>query len=147
MDTSERIKNIISALNLNNSTFAKHIGVSNTTIDGYTKGRKNSKGENIISQPNYDVIKKIVEKFNVNANYILGLSDEIFTDKENDCFEKLKTIEDYTNASLEIHKNIDKFKEIPIFKNLIDIEALKLVLSVKEGDNVNIERLLKLIES
>jgi transcriptional regulator with XRE-family HTH domain len=141
MDTSERIKNIISALNLNNNTFAKHIGVANTTIDGYIKGRKNSKGEKIISQPNYDVIKKIVEKFDINANYILGLSDEIFVDNKNILIGNLETIEEYTNASIEIHKNIDKFKEIPIFKNLIDIEALKLVLSAKEGDNINIEKL------
>ena len=57
---SNRINEIIKALNLNNSIFAKSIGVSSTTIDGFTKGRRNSKGELIKSQPSFDVILKLV---------------------------------------------------------------------------------------
>ncbi|CAL2075386.1 helix-turn-helix transcriptional regulator [Tenacibaculum sp. 190524A02b] len=84
MDTSKRIQLIIKQLGLNNSNFAKKIGVSSTTIDGYTKGRKNSKGELIISQPNFDAIKKMTDVFNINAYFILGLSDEMFNrDKNN----------------------------------------------------------------
>lgn len=79
MTTSERIKNIIKYLGMNNSSFASAIGVASTTVDGYIKGRRNSKGELIVSQPNYDVIKSIVEKFNVNADYVLGIDKEMFS--------------------------------------------------------------------
>ncbi|CAL2095481.1 HTH cro/C1-type domain-containing protein [Tenacibaculum sp. 190524A02b] len=83
MDTSKRIQLIIKQLGLNNSSFAKRIGVSSTTIDGYTKGRRNPKGETIISQPNFDAIKKITETFNINAYFLLGLSEEMFNKNTN----------------------------------------------------------------
>lgn len=78
MDTSLRIKNLIEALESNNTKFAKEIGVAVTTIDGYTKGRRNTKNELIVSNPNFDAIKKIVETYDVNPYYILGLSDDMF---------------------------------------------------------------------
>ena len=78
MNVSSRIQTVIQELGLNNNSFAKKIGVSSTTIDGITKGRRNSKGELIISLPNYDTIRKMSEVFNVNPNYLMGLTDEIF---------------------------------------------------------------------
>lgn len=78
MDVSKRVQLVIQALGLNNNSFAKKIGVSSTTVDGYIKGRKNGKGELIISLPNYDSIRKMATVFGVNPNYILGLTDEMF---------------------------------------------------------------------
>lgn len=144
MNTSERIRNIISAVKCNNSAFAKKIGVSNTTIDGYTRGRKSSNGEITVSQPNYDVIKKIVKEFNINAYYILGLSDEMFIDQEKS-FKSSVDKKDLTEISLFINQNLESFKNIPIFRNLIDIEALKLVLKAKEGEDINVKKLYDLM--
>lgn len=78
MNTSDRIEKIIKTLGYNNSSFAKKISVSATTVDGYIKGRRNTNGELIISKPNFDVIKKICLEFNINAGYILGLSDDMY---------------------------------------------------------------------
>lgn len=78
MNTSDRIEKIIKKLGYNNSSFAKKINVSATTIDGYIKGRRNASGDLIISKPNFDVIKKICLEFNVNPEFVLGLSDDMF---------------------------------------------------------------------
>ena len=78
MNTSDRIEKIIKKLGYNNSRFAKKLGVAATTIDGYIKGRRNSKGELIISKPNFDIIKKISLEFKINPEYILGLSDDMY---------------------------------------------------------------------
>ena len=83
MSTSNRIEEIIKKLGYNNSSFAKKIGVSSTTIDGYIKGRRNMKGDLIISKPNFDVLQKICTEFNINAEYLLGLSDDMFKDTTN----------------------------------------------------------------
>ena len=78
MNTSNRIEEIIKELGYNNSSFAKKLGVAPTTIDGYIKGRRNTKGELIISKPNFDVIKKICNEFKINPEYIIGLSDNMY---------------------------------------------------------------------
>lgn len=83
MNTEIRIKKIIKELGLNNSSFAKKIGVSPTTIDGYTKGRRNSNGDLIISQPSFDAIHKICSIFHINAEYLLGLSNSMFNSNKN----------------------------------------------------------------
>ncbi|MDY8137610.1 helix-turn-helix transcriptional regulator [Aquimarina sp. 2201CG5-10] len=143
MDTSERIKNIISALNLNNNSFSKKLGIANTTVEGYVKGRKNSNGEIILSQPNYDVIKKMVEIFNINAYYILGLSDDMFSNQQGGTTVNFNSL---SEVSVFVAENIEELKNVPVFKNLLDIEALRLVLKAKEGDNINVSELYKLMK-
>ncbi len=93
MNTEARIKNIIKELGLNNSSFAKKIGVSPTTIDGYTKGRRNSNGDLIISQPSFDAIYKICSIFHINAEYLLGLSNSMFNNNKN-------SLEDYNYSEV-----------------------------------------------
>lgn len=111
MDTSTRIKNLISKLNSNNTKFAKGLGVAVTTIDGYTKGRRNSKNELIISNPNFEVIRKIVDTYNVNPYYILGLSDEMF--KVNLNFDNSESVIEYL-----IENDIELSKS-PLFKEYL----------------------------
>lgn len=108
MSTSDRIEEIIKKLGYNNSRFAKKIGVSSTTIDGYIKGRRNMEGALIVSKPNFDVIQKICSEFNVNADYILGLSDHMFKNTSNN-------LEDITKEAIldYIINNKNDFKEEP----------------------------------
>ncbi|SED21296.1 hypothetical protein SAMN04489761_4642 [Tenacibaculum sp. MAR_2009_124] len=98
MDVSNRIQIVIKELSLNNNSFAKKIGVSSTTIDGFTKGRRNSKGVLTISLPNYETIRKMAEVFNVNPNYILGLTDDIFISKTQKC-----TLESFSVQEIVTH--------------------------------------------
>ncbi len=132
MNTSERIKHIIKQLGYNNSGFAKKIGVSSTTIDGYTKGRRNAKGELIISQPNFETIKRIVEEFNINAYYILGLSEEMYNNIPSSNLDHFSVQEIMTF----IFENKDRFKENIVYQLLMENELKEKVIDkLKEEKN------------
>lgn len=63
MDTiTDRIKELMNALGLNTTSFAKEIGVSWTSVNNYTKGRVPD-GRTLIS---------IQQKFGVNINWLLS---------------------------------------------------------------------------
>ena len=121
---SNRINEIIKALNLNNSSFAKSIGVSSTTIDGFTKGRRNSKGELIKSQPSFDVILKLVTIHNVNADYILGLSKEMFKDSDKEIIGDLPE---------HVVDNWDEFMKDRLFSATFRAKAGEYWISLRDN--------------
>ncbi len=47
----------------------------------------------------------------------------------------------YDQIASFIKHNLDELKNEDIFKNIIDIEALKILLKAKEGDNINIDKI------
>ncbi|CAL2101221.1 HTH cro/C1-type domain-containing protein [Tenacibaculum sp. 190130A14a] len=133
MVTSKRIEKIIEVLGLNNSSFAKKLGVSSTTIDGYTKGRRNSKKDLVISQPNFDVIKKMVETFNINADYVLGVSDDIFiTNRDSLAHFSIEEIITF------IFDNKEKFRENTAYKLLMENEFKEQVLEKLKKDKLDL---------
>ena len=79
MDIHERIKNIISLLDLNNNSFAKQIGVTSTTIDSITNGRLQSNGERKRTKPGFDLLNNIINQCKINTDYLFGTSDTVFT--------------------------------------------------------------------
>lgn len=115
----------MSALNINSNKFAISLGISRTTIDGYTVGRKKTNGEIVLSQPNFEVIKKMVEVYNVNANYILGLSDEIFN---NDDF-----------VIKYIIKNNERISKNPVFKEYLKLQDVQIRIE-KEEEALKLEK-------
>ena len=62
----KRIKEIRYELKLNQSEFGKSISVSQDTVSLWEKGK---------SLPNTEFIIAICKKYNVSANYLLGLED------------------------------------------------------------------------
>ena len=62
----KRIREIRYELKLNQSEFGKSISVSQDTVSLWEKGK---------SLPNTEFIIAICKKYNVSANYLLGLED------------------------------------------------------------------------
>ena len=121
---SDRISEIIKELRLNNTSFARSIGISSTTVDGYTKGRRNNKGELVKSQPNFDVILKMVTVHNINADYILGLSESMFRNENSDIIKPLPE---------HVVDNWDKFMEDKYFAGNFVIKANAYLRDLKNS--------------
>ncbi|WP_452600822.1 helix-turn-helix domain-containing protein [Pontimicrobium sp. MEBiC06410] len=135
MNLPERINTIIETLGLNRAKFAKNLNVSSTTIDGYVKGRK-IKGKNVFTQPNYDVIKKMIEVYNINPYYVFGLSNDMF-DKKVDTKEINKVIK-------FIVENDEKICENVIFKEYLKAKAYEIKTEEIENKvKANLEQLRK----
>lgn len=128
MDVSKRIENIIKALSMNNSSFAKSLDVSSTTIDGYIKGRKKPNGEIVVSQPNYDIIKKIVAEHNINADYVLGISDCMFKDSKKKIFDLDDLSVDEIVTYIYHNEERRKFEENPTYKMFLEIKAQRIAI-------------------
>jgi len=79
MEIHERIKNIISLLDLNNNSFAKQIGVTSTTIDSITNGRLQSDGNRKRTKPGFDLLNNIITQCKINTDYLFGNSETVFT--------------------------------------------------------------------
>jgi transcriptional regulator with XRE-family HTH domain len=144
LETNKRIENILKALGLNNSSFAKGLQVSSTTIDGYIKGRKNARKELIISQPNFDVIKKMVEVYNINADYVLGVSSIMFKEdlgQKNEISDfKNNEILDYVLENrYEFHKSKKMDLVIEVFTNIEQRSKIELA-------NKKLEEVVNLVE-
>ncbi|MCK8520240.1 helix-turn-helix domain-containing protein [Aquimarina sp. D1M17] len=82
MDIHERVKEIIEELNLSNNSFAAKIGVTSTTIDSITAGRLQPDGSRKRTKPGYDVLKNIIDIFEINPYYLFEMSQQMFRNKE-----------------------------------------------------------------
>ena len=83
MEIHNRIKHIIDQLDLNNSSFAKLIGVTSTTIDSITNGRLQSDGFRKKTKPGFDLLNNIITKCNINPEYLFGSSEALFNNEKN----------------------------------------------------------------
>ncbi|NQY30134.1 MAG: transcriptional regulator [Flavobacteriaceae bacterium] len=82
MEIHNRIKHIIDQLDLNNSSFAKLIGVTSTTIDSITNGRLQSDGFRKKTKPGFDLLNNIITKCNINPEYLFGSSEALFNNEK-----------------------------------------------------------------
>ena len=89
MDIHEKIKAIIDALNLNNNSFSKEIGVTSSTIDSITNGRSQPDGSKKRTKPGYDLLNSIIKNCDVNPDYLFGSSDVMFQSEEKQIQEPL----------------------------------------------------------
>ena len=62
----ERIKKLRDREDIQQIDFAKKIGVSNVVLSRYESGER---------KPDYEILKKIADFFNVTTDYLLGQSD------------------------------------------------------------------------
>lgn len=69
---SDKIRAIINEFQLNNYSFSKRIGVTSTTIDSIINGRPQADGSRKKTKPGFDVLKAIIDEFNVNPDYLFG---------------------------------------------------------------------------
>lgn len=67
MEFIEILKNIMIERNLNQTGLAKIIGVKQSQISEWLKGK---------AKPGYDLLKQIAITLNVSADYLLGLENE-----------------------------------------------------------------------
>lgn len=82
MNIHNRVKEIIEELNLSNNSFAAKIGVTSTTIDSIISGRLQPDGSRKRTKPGYDVLKTIIEIFDINPYYLFDMSQQMFRNKE-----------------------------------------------------------------
>lgn len=66
MEFIEILKDIMTEYNLNQTQFAVKIGVKQSQVSEWLKGK---------SKPGYDNIKAICLALGISANYLLGLED------------------------------------------------------------------------
>lgn len=74
---AHKIRAIIDAFKLNNYSFSKRIGVTSTTIDSIVNGRPQPDGTRKKTKPGYDVLKSIIEEFNIDPDYLFGKSTQM----------------------------------------------------------------------
>ncbi|MBE7089835.1 MAG: helix-turn-helix transcriptional regulator [Clostridiales bacterium] len=65
----EILKDFLSEKNLTQSDFARQINVKQSQVSEWLKGK---------CKPGYDVLKSIAHTFNISADYLLGLSENMF---------------------------------------------------------------------
>lgn len=147
MTFSERFEKILIHLDLNKSVFSKEIGLNNnTTVSRIIKGD---------TKPSTNTLKLVIKRFpQIDYDWLLTGQGKMLVDNKN---TKTKKNEDTTykptffkengnsasvdEISVHITKNIETFKASSVFKNILEIEALKIILKAKEGDNINLEKL------
>lgn len=63
---SEILKDFLSENNLTQVAFAKAIGVKQSQVSEWLKGK---------AKPGYDILKSMAMAFNISADYFLGICD------------------------------------------------------------------------
>lgn len=66
MDFKTILKDFLAENNLNQTQFAKIVGIKQSQVSEWLNGK---------AKPGYDLLKQICQAFNVSADYFLGLTD------------------------------------------------------------------------
>lgn len=74
---AHKIRAIIEEFRLNNYSFSKRIGVTSTTVDSIVNGRPQPDGTRKKTKPGYDVLKAIIEEFDIDPDYLFGKSNQM----------------------------------------------------------------------
>lgn len=116
-----RLRELIKEKNITQNELASKIGVTRQAISLYTSGQ---------SKPDISILKKITEYFEVPADYLLGLSDNRYS--ENMFLGKELGLSD---KAIEQIKLIKEFSLEQRFKSkTAPIDILNFILGLKEGD-------------
>ena len=62
---------------MNNYSFSKRIGVTSTTVDSIVNGRPQPDGTRKKTKPGYDVLKAIIEEFDIDPDFLFGKSTQM----------------------------------------------------------------------
>ncbi len=147
----ERINILLANQDKKQKELAEYLGVTDNTISYFVSGKR---------MPNTAQIKKIVEFFNVSADYLLCLSDVATTNKD------IKFICDYTGLSeksvdvLHFYRNVEMI--YPTVNKLLESETSSLLQELGymcsdmpkdklkekcEKNNIDFEKLENIIET
>lgn len=74
---AHKIRAIIEEFKLNNYSFSKRIGVTSTTVDSIVNGRPQPDGTRKKTKPGYDVLKAIIEEFDIDPDFLFGKSTQM----------------------------------------------------------------------
>jgi transcriptional regulator with XRE-family HTH domain len=131
---SKRLKSLREELGLNQSSLAKNLGISASTIGMYEQNRRT---------PDNEMLTKIAEYFNVSTDYLLGRTDirnienkNIKPDEEKDIEELLeKTMKELQEQQgLMLNGEIVDENDLILLRNAIrnGIEYAKNMKEAKE---------------
>lgn len=125
----DRIKNVRKILSIQQTEFAKEVGVSQSTISSYEKNQRN---------PPISVLKVIADTYNINLDYLLNNEEPILlnqkidniklpSDKANffEEFCKIYNLDDYSK------KVIQEYLLLPPTQRQIVNSFLKIIKDIK----------------
>ncbi len=108
MDIHEKTKAIILHLEMNNNSFARKMRVSSSTVDSITTGRLQPNGTRKKTKPGYDVLQSMIHTFNINPDYLFGLSQQMLLTKTS----KIKEVITLNEQILNISNRLDQLEKI-----------------------------------
>ena len=71
IEFSEILKHFLRSNNLTQTSFAKKIGIKQSQVSEWLKGK---------AKPGYDNIKQMAIAFDISPSYILGLEEDFWSD-------------------------------------------------------------------
>ena len=113
---SERIKEIRASLNLTQKELSSRLKVSNSTLSDVEKDKYN---------PNFELIRGLVDVFKVNIYYLLFGEGEMFIDPGKDQFRQLQGL---ANRNEGIRKFLHYFEHSAIFRYIIMSNAEEVLV-------------------
>jgi len=114
---SERIKEIRAALNLTQKELSSRLKVSNSTLSDVEKDKYN---------PNFELIRGLVDVFKVNIYYLLFGEGEMFIEPGKDQFRQLEGL---ANRNEGIRKFLYYFEHSAIFRYIIMSNAEEVLIA------------------
>lgn len=118
---NERLKQLVNALNLNNNSFAKAIGVNPVVTFNVLEGRK--------SKPSFELLEKIIFTFdNINLYWLLKGEGEMFKDRaqagRGDVVPSKDSLEKNAESSRILYELLgEQLKEV----NFVNRELLSII--------------------
>ncbi|MFW6016106.1 MAG: helix-turn-helix domain-containing protein [bacterium] len=99
---NDRIKQLRGENDLTQEELAKNIGLSRSTVAGYETNKR---------KPDSDTLNKIADFFNVSVDFLLGRSDQRYTNDNNSLI----------SPNSDIFKLLEKIQEHKELQNLIEL--------------------------
>lgn len=116
---SERLDSALSFSGRTQKELAEEIGVTPQMISQYVNGK---------SHPSFSLLTSMARKLGVSTDYLLGLSDCPIADIE------IGNISDSTGLTVKSIQNLQKYKDVPLFIEVVNflLTDLKLLESLAD---------------
>jgi len=118
---SARVRAIRKALDLNQKEFAQRLQAAGSSVSDVENGKYT---------PNFDMIRDLVKKFNVNIDYLMFGEGEMFIKPGRELFLGL---EDLANRNEGVRKFLDYFEKSAIFRYKVMGTAEELLIDNLQG--------------
>lgn len=131
---SEVLSQLRKEKNISQRALSESLGLSHSTIGMYENGQR---------EPNYDILERIADYFNVDMNYLLGKT------LIRNSYRELKNKDTYLgnyNENIEYLK--DKPELLELYQDIIDNDRLVILFDkAKKLEPEELEQVLKIIDT